>query len=88
MLSRPDSVMQLSPAILQSRSSDEPLADFGLHCSVQQNKLSDTFQGLIPSEVIIRHGLSGITSIEACCILSLLLGLFAPIPIGGWVLKA
>jgi hypothetical protein len=47
MLSRPDSVM-LSPAILLSRSSDEPFANFGLHCSVQPNRHADIFPVAIP----------------------------------------
>jgi hypothetical protein len=46
MLNRPDSVMLLSPAILQSRY--EPFANFGLHCSVQPNRHADIFPVAIP----------------------------------------
>ena len=48
MLSRPDSVMLLCPAILQSRSSDEPFATLGQHCSVQPNRHADIFPVAIP----------------------------------------
>ena len=46
MLNRSDSVMLLSPAILQSRY--QPFANFGLHCSVQPNRHADIFAVAIP----------------------------------------